>query len=95
MSAESIWRKPLSEAQKATLEKIAQRQKSGDDSRIDYSDIPALTDKQLAQMQRPRKRLVAVRLDADVLAWLQKFGPGYSTRINHVLRAVMLQGTLS
>lgn len=95
VSAEVIWRKPLSEQQKATLEKIAKRQRRGDDSRIDFSDIPALTSKQLAQMQRPRKRLVAVRLDSDVLAWLQQFGPGYSTRINHVLRAVMLHGTLT
>lgn len=68
------------------------RQKRADASQIDYSDIPALTDKQLSEFRRPRKKLVAVRLDADVFEWLQKFGTGYSTRINQVLRVVMSQG---
>lgn len=68
------------------------RQKRADASQIDYSDIPALTDKQLSEFLRPRKKLVAVRLDADVFEWLQKFGTGYSTRINQVLRVVMSQG---
>jgi uncharacterized protein (DUF4415 family) len=45
----------------------------------------------LAEFRRPSKKLIAVRLDADVLDWLMKFGPGYSTRINQVLRTVMLQ----
>jgi hypothetical protein len=48
VSAESIWNKPLTERQKAVLDGIARRQKRGDVSQIDYSDIPALTDKQLA-----------------------------------------------
>jgi uncharacterized protein (DUF4415 family) len=92
VSAESIWNKPLSKRQKATLEDVARRQKRAAASEIDYSDIPALTDKQLAQFRRPPKKLVAVRLDADVFEWLQQYGAGYSTRINHVLRVVMSQG---
>jgi uncharacterized protein (DUF4415 family) len=88
-SAESIWTKPLTERQRATLDGVARRQKRADAAQIDYSDIPALTDKQLAQFRRPPKKLVAVRLDADVFEWLQQFGAGYSTRINHVLRVVM------
>ncbi len=91
VSAESIWNKPLTKRQKATLSGIARRQKRGDASQIDYSDIPALTDKQLSQFRRPAKKLVAVRLDADVFEWLQQYGAGYSTRINHVLRVVMAQ----
>ena len=91
-SAESIWNKPLTERQKATLDRVAKRQKRADNSQIDYSNIPALTDKQLSEFRRAPKKLVAVRLDADVLEWLQKFGAGYSTRINHVLRVVMAQG---
>jgi uncharacterized protein (DUF4415 family) len=71
---------------------VARRQKRGDVSQIDYSDIPVLTDKQLAQFRRPPKKLVAVRLDADVFEWLRQYGAGYSTRINHVLRLVMSQG---
>ena len=92
VSAESIWSKPLSERQKAALEGVAKRQKRADASEIDYSDIPALSDKQLAQFRRPPKKLVAVRLDADVFEWLQRYGAGYSTRINRVLRVVMTQG---
>ena len=90
VSAESIWSKPLTDTQKLTL-RVAKRQKRGDATQIDYSDIPALTDKQLSQFKRPPKKLVAVRLDADVFEWIQQFGAGYSTRINHVLRAVMAQ----
>jgi uncharacterized protein (DUF4415 family) len=30
-----------------------------------------------------------MRLDADVAAWLRAFGPGYSTRANAILKAVM------
>ena len=91
VNAESIWNKPLSGRQKATLENVARRQKRAAASEIDYSDIPALTDKQLAQFRRPPKKLVAVRLDADVFEWLQQYGAGYSTRINRVLRVVMSQ----
>ncbi len=89
MSAESIFNKPPSKRQKAVLERIAKRQAAGDDSGIDYSDIPALTDKQLARFRRAPKVLVAARLDRDVYDWLKKYGDGYSTRINHILRAVM------
>ncbi len=69
--------------------RIAKRQAAGDDSAIDYSDIPALTDKQLAQFRRAPKVLVAARLDRDIYDWLKGYGSGYSTRINHVLREVM------
>jgi uncharacterized protein (DUF4415 family) len=92
VSAESIWNKPLTERQKKALEGVAKRQKRGDVPEIDYTDIPALTDKQLSQFRRPPKKLVAVRLDADVFEWLQQYGAGYSTRINNVLRAVMSKG---
>jgi uncharacterized protein (DUF4415 family) len=89
VSAESIWNKPFTKRQKTALDGAARRQKRGDVSDIDYSDIPALTEKQLAQFPRPPKKLVAVRLDADVFEWLQQYGAGYSTRINNILRVVM------
>src|SRR5271157_3731626 len=89
VSAESIFSKPLSKRQEATLDRIAKRQQAGDDSGIDYSDIPPLTDEQLVQFRRTPKVLVAARLDRDVYDWLKKFGEGHSTRINNILRAVM------
>ncbi len=92
VSAESIRSKPLNKRQKTALDSVASSQQRADASQIDYSDIPALADKQLAEFKRPPKKLVAVRLDADVFEWLQQYGDGYSTRINHVLRLVMTQG---
>ena len=89
VSAESILTKPLNKRQKADLDRIAKRQAAGDDSRIDYSDIPALTEEQLANAKRAPKVLAAARLDREVVDWLRKFGGGYSTRINFILREAM------
>jgi uncharacterized protein (DUF4415 family) len=91
VSAESIFNRRPSRRQKAVLSKIAKRQASGDESGIDYSDIPPFTDKQLKEFRRSSKVLIAARLDRDVYDWLQRFGKGYSTRINGILRAVMTQ----
>jgi len=44
---------------------------------------------ELAGMYRPLKRPVTLRLDADILAWFQRDGRGYQTRINEALRKVM------
>jgi uncharacterized protein (DUF4415 family) len=89
VSAESIFSKPPTKKQKAALSRIAKRQAAGDDSDIDYSDIPPLTDAQLAQFRRAPKVLVAARIDRDVYDWLMGYGEGYSTRINNILRTVM------
>ena len=89
VSAEPIWNKPLSKRQEGVLKGISQRQAAGDDSEIDFSDIPELSEEQLRSGRRPAKRLVAVRLDPDVLEWLKQYGEGYSSRINNILRAVM------
>ena len=66
----------------------------------DYSQAPELTDEQLAQMRpshlrnmanyKPVKKTVNVRLDADVIEWLQSAGKGYQTRMNSILREAML-----
>jgi uncharacterized protein (DUF4415 family) len=34
-----------------------------------------------------RKEQIALRIDADVLAWFRKQGPGWQTRMNAVLKA--------
>ncbi len=39
-----------------------------------------------AVMPTPKK-LLSLRLDADVIDWFKRRGPGYQTRINAVLRA--------
>src|SRR6266403_2165044 len=84
VNAESIFSRPLNKRQKAVLARIAKRQAAGDDSDIDYSDIPSLTTEQLAQFRRAPKVLVAARLDRDVYNWLKHYGEGYSTRINNI-----------
>ena len=66
----------------------------------DFSDCPELTDEQLAQLRpsrfrnmanyRPIKKTVNVRLDADIIEWLQSAGKGYQTRMNTILREAML-----
>jgi len=89
VSAESIFSNPPNKRQRSVLSRIAKRQAAGDDSCMDYSDIPPLIDDQLPQFRRTPKVLVAARLDRDVYDWLRKYGEGYSTRINHILRAVM------
>ena len=45
----------------------------------------------ISKMYKPLKRPVTLRLDADVLAWFKKKGPGYQTRINRVLRGLMME----
>ena len=87
VSADSILHKPVSDEQLESLRRL----RDMPDSEIDFSDIPELTREQLASMTRPSRQLVAARLDRDVVDWLQSFGPGYSTRINVILRTVMEQ----
>jgi len=67
----------------------------------DYSDCPPLTEEQLAQMKpshyrnmanyKPIKKTVNVRLDADIIEWLQSAGRGYQTRMNAILREAMVK----
>jgi uncharacterized protein (DUF4415 family) len=46
---------------------------------------------EIGRLYKPIKRAVTLRLDADVLAWFKKPGPGYQTRINRALRKVMTE----
>ena len=60
------------------------RLKAMPDSEIDFSDLPELTEEQLARLVRaritPPKTPVSIRLDGDVLIWLKKQGgDGYLT----------------
>jgi uncharacterized protein (DUF4415 family) len=69
--------------------------------KIDFSDIPELSERQLARMRRvgrpplgdePRK-LIAIRLDASVLGWLRrtakKKGLPYQSLVNEILAGEM------
>ncbi|WP_228287871.1 BrnA antitoxin family protein [Thiothrix subterranea] len=66
------------------------------DEEIDFSDIPETTEAMwknavVGKFYRPIKKQVTVRIDADILAWLQSSGAGYQTRLNQVLRQAMQQ----
>ena len=81
----------LTESQKKNLKRLANLT----DDQIDTSDLPELTDEQLAEMEqgrfyRPVKQQITARLDADVLAWLKSQGKGYQTRMNAILRREMM-----
>jgi uncharacterized protein (DUF4415 family) len=60
------------------------------DEDIDFSDAPEWTDENLARAvliePKPRKELVSIRLDPDVIEYFRRPGAGYQTRINAVLR---------
>jgi uncharacterized protein (DUF4415 family) len=93
VSAEDIFNKPLTEAEQKMLHSHARHQATGDDSHINFEDVPPMTDEQLAQMtrfrDRPRKVAVSVRLDPAVWAWLKSKGERHLTRINDILANVM------
>jgi len=66
------------------------------DEEIDFSDIPETTEAMwknavVGKFYRPIKKQVTVRIDADILAWLQSSGAGYQTRLNQLLREAMQQ----
>jgi uncharacterized protein (DUF4415 family) len=93
MTSEDIRNRVWSEEEKEVLRRMAAKQAAGDDSDIDYSDIPPLTREQLAGMVRlrdvRRKVPVSVRLDPRVIAWLKSKGEGHLTRINDILTNLM------
>jgi uncharacterized protein (DUF4415 family) len=66
------------------------RKHGGEPTPADLAEIPALTEEELNAM-RPVKQQLTIRLDTDILDWLKsKRGP-YQTRLNDILRAVMLR----
>lgn len=82
----------LTATQRARLAALAKMP----DNKIDYSDIPPLTDKFWKNAVRnpfykPTKQVTTVRVDSDVLLWLKGQGKGYQTRINAILRNAMLR----
>ena len=44
-----------------------------------------------SRWNRPRKQRISLRLDCEVVDWFKSSGPGYQTRINRILRTVMVE----
>ncbi len=93
MRSEDIEKRQRTEKERLALRRAARRQAAGDDSDIDFEDIPRLTKEQLANLVRlrevRRKVPVSVRLDPRVIDWLRSKGPGHLTRINDILTHLM------
>ena len=93
MSSEDIRNRQWTEKERRALRRAAQHQASGDDSKINFEDIPRLNAQQLASMIRlrdvPRKVPVSLRLDPRILEWLKSKGGGHLTRINDILLNLM------
>jgi uncharacterized protein (DUF4415 family) len=93
VTSEDIRNRQWTKAEIRNIQRLAAQQAAGDDSDIDFEDIPRLTDEQLARMVRLRelrpKVPVSVRLDPRVLEWLRSKGEGHLTRINDILTNLM------
>ena len=83
------------------VERAGKKEKNMNSKKIDFSDIPELSDRQLSRLRRvgrptvgeePRK-LIAIRLDAKVLSWLretaEKKGKPYQSLVNEILAEEM------
>jgi uncharacterized protein (DUF4415 family) len=58
-------------------------------------DLLLLTEEETGaegRWNRPRKRRISLRVDVEVLDWFKSKGSGYQTRMNRILRRVMLEG---
>ena len=94
MRSEDIRGRRWTERERNSLRRIAERQAAGDESRINFADVPRMSRDQLANMVRLReirrhKVPVSVRLDPQVLEWLKSKGAGHLTRINDILANLM------
>jgi uncharacterized protein (DUF4415 family) len=82
----------LTKEQKRDIQAIAAKR----DEDIDFSDArPVLNWKsaEIDKFYRPTKKIVTMRLDSDVIAWLKAYGCGYQTKANWLLRHAMLHYT--
>jgi uncharacterized protein (DUF4415 family) len=57
----------------------------------DFKDVPRDWYKDAEAVMPIQKKLLSLRLDADVVDWFKQRGPGYQTRMNAVLRAFIQQ----
>ena len=58
-------------------------------------DLLLLSDQETgaeSRWNRPRKRRISLRVDVEVVDWFKSKGPGYQTRMNRILRRVMVEG---
>jgi hypothetical protein len=91
VSADSIFKAPLSEQQKTMLRDFAAKQAAGDDSGIDYSEIPPLTGEQMTTAVRGWRHFRRpILLERDVLDKLteiaERRGIDLDALVNDILK---------
>jgi uncharacterized protein (DUF4415 family) len=96
------WRKKLyNNVMTAKFKKAKRKKRTAKPARIDRlhaaieDDFLSLAQERTgedAQWNRPRKKRISLRVDVEVVDWFQSKGPGYQTRINRILRRVMMEG---
>ena len=59
----------------------------------DFRDVPPDWKLAAEAVMPTPKRLLSLRLDAEVIDWFRQQGPGYQTRMNAVLRAFVDHAT--
>ncbi len=86
-------------------ERAAKKEKRMRGKRIDFSDIPELSERQLSAMRRigrpplgdEARKLIAIRMDSKVLEWVRKAamkkGMPYQSLINDILAREMRRAT--
>ncbi len=82
--------RPMTPALKRKLTRVAAQP----DSQIDFSEIPPPTEKFWKNavrnpFRRRAQQQLTVRLDADLVAWLQRQGEDYESKLNGLLRKAM------
>ena len=71
------------------------REEVGDLQASAEDDLLSLADEETgaeSRWNRPRKRRISLRVDVEVVDWFKSKGRGYQTKINRILRRVMMEG---
>jgi len=97
----AIISKEVQIGQKPTAEQIRRLDKLDDRDIVYDEESPELTDAELMEFRpahpelyKPRKVMISIKIDADVLAAFKSGGRGYQTRINNVLRRAVEHGEI-
>ena len=79
-----------------SLTKLSKVGKTIDADIVRDTDAPSWTPEMFARAVAwrglkvvPRKALLSLRIDSDVIDWFRSQGPGYQSRMNALLRAYM------
>jgi uncharacterized protein (DUF4415 family) len=82
-------RKPATGKARARREEVLELRASVEDDLFSLAEEAGRAE---ARWNRPRKQRISLRVDTEVIDWFKSKGPGYQTRMNRILRRVMMEG---